>query len=339
MDSSAPEAILATDFRLALKAFMNKEFDRSFPLIQRLCDQAFHSLEKGYVGEELVTKIVVLYLTELGLMLCPKDSHGAYVLPRKEKQRLVDDLKSGRTMAQICSAFGGVVDVPSKVLYQVHLVYYTCQELLCTEDPKFVKRQFEKTYASLNFKGADDVYLQRLVEMYVCNVLPSEDEYATAYAIVQSNPLLDTEVYTKRLQETEKVAQQQKKADKQKKKECQLREQKLAEEERERQRKEQEEKSLKYKSLKQIKQETEMARGDRYTPPTSRSSSVAASDLKQKLLYYYKLTHGLVQKNFPVIATVIILVLALLRVVNVKKINLRDTIKETLLMAMKVTYL
>lgn len=340
MDSSAPEAILYTDFKLALKAFMNKEFDRSFPLVQRLCDQAFHSLEKGYVGEELVAKIVVLYLTELGLILGPKEPHGAYALPKKEQQRLIDDLKSGRVMAQICSAFGALSEVPPKVLYQVHLVYYTCQELLCTDDPKFVLHQFEHTYSSLDFRATDDVYLQRLVEMYVCNVLPAEDKYATARAIIQSNKLLDTEVYLERLQETEKVAQQEKMANEQKRKERQLREQKLAEQEHERQRKEMEEKSLKYKSLKQIKYETELAaRGDKYASMLSKSSGATLFDLKRKILHCFKLTQSQIQKNYPAIATVLIFILVLLRVINVKKINIKDTIKETLLMAMKVTYL
>lgn len=338
MESSAPESILAADYKLALKLFMNKEFERSFPLIKKASDLAYNSFNKGYLEEELFVKIVVLYLTQLGIVLTPRESQGAILL-KKDKQRLVAELVEERVMKELLTAFDSVQDIPLNVLYLLLLVYYTCRDLL-VDHPGFVAQQFEHVYLQIDFESKlDDVYMKRLVDMYVFNVLPESEQWRKARDVIETNPYLDRTDALARLEEAEKIAKQEKKLGEQKKKERQLREEKLAEQERERLRKEREEKSLKYKSLKQIRQETEKAEKSDYESSSHDSVSLSAVQLKQKVMQVYQLTRTYLQKYSPVLAAVAILLAIILRVTSIKKISLRDKLRETLLMAMKVTYL
>ena len=336
MENSAPEAVLAADFKLALKTFMNKEFDRSFPLILRLCEQAFINYRKGYLGEDLFVNIVELYLTEVGVVLPSKETHGVFVLAKREKQSLVQGLIQGKIMAKLSGQFGSVGQIPPRLLYQVHLVYLACEHLLSAEKPDFVLRQYESVYEVLEFT-VNDAYLCRFVETFVCNVLPAAEQWMRAYKIAETNPLLNKESIVAKLKELEAVAQEEMKRKDQKKSERRLREEKFAELEREKQRKELEEKSLRYKSLKQIKRELAAENDELRSDALARSG--LAADIKHKIAYYYKLTQAHVQKNMPVLAAALALLLVFLRVVNVRQINLRDKIRETLLMALKVTYM
>lgn len=338
MDSSSPETILATDYKLAMKSFINKEFQRSFPLISKTCAQALLSFSKGYMSEDLFVKIVILYLTELGLVLTSKDSQ-LFMLPKRERERLITELKEDQLGNQLEQLFGSISEIPSNLLYQLYLVYYTCTDILCVADSECVLRRFERAYAEIDF-AAPDRFLNRFLDMYLYNVLPGAEKWHTAYSIAEANHAIDTQAAKARLQEIESSSKQEKKAQEQKKRERKQREEKLLEQEKERQKKEREEKSLKYKSLKQIKQETEMEGTDLYGSSQKQESTVlSVAELKEKLVHFYELTRGNLAKYSPVLAAVLAILLLLLRVVNVRRINLREKIKETLAMAMKVTYM
>lgn len=336
MESSAPEVIIAADYTLAMKSFMNKEFERSFPLIQKNCSQALLSFRKGYIGEELFVKIVVLYLTELGFILNPGNLQ-TFVLPKKDREILVMELKSGRLLVQLQEIFGSTADIPPNLFYQLYLVYYTCMELLCEDDPEFVARQFEAAYASIDFASAD-VYFKLFVDMYVYNVLPSVEQWQTAYAVIQTNPLLDRNNATTQLKEIEKLNQQEKKAREQKKLERPQRNLKLVEQRKGRQRKENEKKLLKYKSLNEIKREAQM-NSKKLHQSLHDHKTPTAEQLKERFIHYYRLTKGHFQKYSPVLAAVAVTLLIFIRLINVGKNNWKNKMKDTLSMAIKVTYM
>lgn len=336
MESSTPEVILATDYKMAMKSFINKEFPRSFPLIRKCSSQALVSFRKGYTSEELFVKILVLYLTELGLVLTSKDSQ-LFMLPKRERDSLIAELKEDHLGSQLEQLFGSVSEIPSNLLYQLYLVYYTCLDILCVSDSEYVLHKFDHAYSTIDF-STPDKYLSRFLDMYLYNVLPGAEKWHSAFSIAESNPLIDTETAVIKLKEIENVSKQEKKLREQRKKEKQQRDEKLMEQEKERQRKEREEKSLRYKSLKQIKQETEMGANNLFTSQ-DKTSMLSVAELKEKVFHFYELTRGNLVKYSPVLAAALAILLVVLRVVNVRRINLREKIKETLAMAMKVTYM
>lgn len=338
MQSFTPETILSADYASALKSFMNKDFDKSFPQILKTCSQSFISYEKGYLGQEMFSKIVCLYLTELGLVLSSKESQ-VFMLRRKERDQLIQDLKQGLLMTKLNKLFGSIMEIPSSLLFLLHLVYFTCQHHLCVEDPNFVLRQFESTYASIDTTKVDK-NLTRLVEMYIFDVLPSADKWRAAYSIAETNPLFrDSDEAVCKLKEKEKVHKQETKLREQRHKERQEIERKLAEQEKERQRKKAEEKSLKFKSLKKIQKDIQKEKLDSSFPIVPDTSAFSTAEIKERLVYLYRLTRSQSQKYAPVVTCIIVIILVFFRVMNVKKINIREKIRETLSMAMKVTYM
>lgn len=339
MESSTPETILATDYKLAMKSFINKEFQRSFPLIRKSCAQAILTFQKGYMNEELFVKIVVLYLTELALVLSSRDSQ-LFMLPKRERDTLITELKGDELFLKIHEIFGSISEFPSILFYQLYLVYYTCTDIF--NDPDYVLHKFEEAYSNIDFSTHNsklDKYLARFLDMYIYNVLPGAEKWQTAYAIAQSNPSIDKQKALLRIKEIESVSIQEKKVREQNKKDRQQHEKKLLEQEQERQRKEREEKSLKYKSLKQIKQESDSSSNEKFIPQDRVSTMPSVAELREKVTKMYLLMRGNLIKYSPVLAAVLAILLVVLRVVSVKRINLREKLKETLAMAMKVTYM
>lgn len=342
MESSFPEKVIINDYKLALKFFVNKDFGKSFAIILRLHDWCYKNFELGTLSEEYFIKIITLYLTEVGLLVNPRDSSNAYSLPRAEKKMLVDNLERGIYLDNLYNIYGGIARIPLELLFQVFLVNYTCQNVVGKEHPHLAKH-FGKVYAQLNFdKNVHDKYLKRWVDMYVFNVLPDAEDFATAFRIAQENPLIDSEKAKVKLEELEELKKQEKKVREKKAKEIQSKEAKRLEQEKLTKRTAKDESDLKFKSIKQIKQERE--RDEKMRRQQASSSSTSSSNfrfdlLKFRLEHLINASSTVIQKNSPVILISLVLAFIVGRVLRNRRINMREKILETLKMAFKVTYL
>lgn len=338
-ESSAPQSVILNDYKLAVKFFMNKDFEKSYQIISKLHSVAYRTFAKGAILEDVFVKIVTLYLTELGLLLNSKD--GTFQLPRKEKKELIGKLRLSQFLDSLYEIYGSVAKVPSELLYQVFLVNYLCQNEIKQGDERLLVKQFDNLYSLLDFLGAsNDKYLRRLVDMYIFNVFPDADEFSKAKELVDSNPLVDTEKGRNRIKELQEVKKQEKKLrDKQAKEREAQEAQRLADEKAEK-KAEQENASLKYKSLKQIKREhestEELERRSR-SPPSSGNSSI--QQLRHRLEYLMRLTRRFCEKNYPVLVIIFIASLIAQRFIRTRRINVFQKLQDTFRMAFKITYL
>lgn len=341
MESSSPEKVIINDYKLAFKFFVNKDFGKSYAIVLKLHDHAYKNFELGTLSEEYFIKIVTLYLTEVGLLINPRDSSNAYALPRAEKKVLMDNLEQGVYLDNLYKTYGDIAKIPLELLFQVFLVNYTCQNLVGKEHPPLAKH-FRKVYSLLDFQSnVHDKYLKRWVDMYVFNVLPDAEDFTTAFRIAEENPLVDTAKAKVKLDELEQLKKQEKKVREKKAKELQSMEAKRLEHENATKRKAKDESDLKFKSLKQIRQERERDENKRRqdASPTSASRSFTFDQLKARLEYLINASSKIVQKNSPVILIAIVLTFIVTRFLRTRRINLREKILETLRMAFKVTYL
>lgn len=342
MESSSPEKVIISDYKLALKFFVNKDFAKSFPIIQKLHEYCYKNFELGTLGENYFIKIITLYLTEVGLLVNPKDTGNSFQLSRVERKELVQKLELGVFLDNLYKIYGSMSNVPLELLFQIYLVNYTCQNVMSKDQQSLVK-QFNKVYTLLDFKSnTNDKFLKRWVDMYVFNVLPDAEDFSTAFRVSEENPFIDTEKARTKLQELQELKKQEKKVREKKAQELQSKEAQRLEQEKIRQRKAKDESDLKFKSLKQIRQERERDESMRKegTSSTNRSHSKLTIDqIKSRLEYLLHASSNVFQKNSSIILIVILLSFIASRIIRTKRINIREKIQETLKMAFKVTYL
>lgn len=338
-ESSAPQSVILADYKLALKFFMNKDFEKSFLIISKLHSVAYRTFAKGAIQEEVLIKIVTLYLTEVGLLLNSKD--GTFQLPRKEKKELIDKLRLSQFLDSLYDIYGSVAKIPSELLYQVFLVSYLCQHEIKQDDDRFLVKQFDNLYSLLDFHGAsNDKYLRRLVDMYIFNVLPDADDFYKAKELVDTNPLVDTEKGRIRIKELQEVKKQEKKLRDKKAKEREAQEAQRLAEERARKKEEQDNANLKYKSLKQIKREHENSEElGRQSRSPARGSNGSIQQLRHRLEYLMRLTRAFCEKNYPILVIVFIASLIAQRFIRTRRINVFQKLQDTFKMAFKITYL
>lgn len=340
LESSAPEVIIVGDYELALKLFMNRDFEKSFNIIEKLHDHAYRNYEKGILSEAVFVKILTLYMTEVGLILNPRQSFGSTILvPRPKKKSLISDLEKNSHLDKLHRIYGSLADVPLELLYQIFLVYYTCEHVIRPEDNKFLPDMFRKVYHIINFASADssDRYLKRWVDMFVFNVLPDVDDFSTAFELVRTNPLLNSEKATAKLKEIQELKTQEKRLREKAAKEGEAREAKRIAAENAAKKKEKEAKNLKYMSLKQIKKGHE----EEKTPETRKDLSGSAMSLdrvRERLLSLVEFLKNYANNNSPFLLVLVVLALIGTRYLRTRRINLREKLKETMQMAFKVTY-
>lgn len=338
MESSTPQTVIINDYKMALKFFINKDFGKSFLIILKLHEISYQNFDKGMLDEEVFIKIVTLYLTEIGLLLNPRETVSSFQLPRLERKELLKKLENSAFLDSLYSIYGSITEIPSELLFQIFLVNYTCQNLIRPEDPRHLLKQFQKLYPMLATK-TNDRYMKRLIDMYVFNVLPDADEFETAFLVVRENPLFETATAKAKLEEIQILRKHEKNIRDKQIKERDSKEAKVAEEEKAKKKASDERKNLKYMSLKQIKKEHESEEPSKKLAAPRPESSFTVEQFKARLTYLLQLSKNIIQKNSPVILVVILLAFFSTRYLRTRKINLKDKLRETLLMAFKITYL
>ena len=341
LDSSAPESVLLGDYQLALKSFINKDISRSFGTIRKLQPIAYRSFSNGQASESIYTKITNLYLTELGLLLKPGLDENA-TLCSQDQHELVISLQNEEISKQITELYGSAADAPPALVFQVFLVYYTCQDVLQQQNRNFVLEKFTKLYHSIDFsEKQNDVHLRRWFDMYVLNVLPEAGDFDTAFSIAKTNLTFGGELALIKLKEVQELSLKKRAETEKQSKALKAREAKRLAAESERKKKEAQEKNLKYRTMKQIQagQKSEETTRETSSPKSSEKAPLTLERMRERLLYYYTLTKGTLQQNSPVILAAIVLLFVSSKVLRARKINFKQKFKETMQMAFKVTYL
>lgn len=317
--------LVENSYKLALKFFMNKNFEKSFDILKNQYHQGFKQLTAGVINELLFMKILNLYLTEVGLIL---QSNHEFKVSKLEKQQLIHDLKQDTILTRLLEVYEGFDKIPLEILYNLYLINYIGLDL------PLVYKKLMQIYPNLNFYKGDDKFLRKLVELLAIKILPEMELLDDAKQLVKENPLLrDKSFYLDKINqiETDKLKQQE---HQQHLKQKQIREQAQQE------KKNKMDKDLKYKSLKQIKQAKAGENGDDVkdqTAPTNNNTDLNA--LRDKLLYNFTITRKWLQKNSPLLLLAIIVMFIGRRVLKARNVNVMNNLKETLGMAFKISYL
>lgn len=339
-DSLLPASIIEKDYKLAHKFFINKNFEASYELTKKLFSKSFSSLSNQVIDEALFIKIVKLYLTEIGLFINPNDKF-TLTLPKPERQLIIKNLKDEIILNHLLSVYGDNINrVPLELLLNLFLVYYSINDLVPDED-KFAYNQFNKLYYTLDYntkKG--DEQIRKLIKIYVFQILVENKLYNDAKVIIETNPILSASV-SENLKQLEKMKQasiDEQKTKEKKQQERKLQEQQQREKELLKQKELKEKHNLNYRSIKQI-QDQQQLESRLKSPSVQSSENQVSSKLLANLLYTFNLTKNYLKENSPLILVIIIIVFIATRFINVKKINLKDKIKETVKMAFKISYL
>ncbi|OBA22327.1 hypothetical protein METBIDRAFT_40706 [Metschnikowia bicuspidata var. bicuspidata NRRL YB-4993] len=341
LESSAPEHVMADDYQLALKIFMNKDIVRSFGMVSKLQPAAFRNLDRGLISEELFLKITTLYLTEVGLLLDPQVVPEAS-LNIQDRQQLVESLQKHVVVDQMAHLYGALADAPLNLLFHIFLLYYTSRDALQAGTDGSVLQQFSDTYHALEFQGRqEDRFLKRWFDMYVLNVLPDAGDFATAFAIAESNTVFGGALAVAKLKEVQRLKTQQEQARKKAQKELHAREARARAAEQEQERIDARERSLKYRSMQQIRaeQQSQEPPSSAGGPGDAPAAALTLQRIRERLRCYYVLSKNGVKTHSPVLLAVVVLLLICGLLLRRRKINFRQRVKETLRMAFKVTYL
>lgn len=341
-----PQSVIYNDYKSSLKHFINKDFKRSYDLITRLHECCYRNFERNIISEDLFIKIINLYLTQIGVLLSPLENPNEFRLSTPERKSLTKSIKQNEFWNRLKLFYKDVDRVPVKLIYQVFLLTYTCENGSQTPELVAVVRQFAEVYSSLDFKAAsysDEEYLKRFVELYIFKVLTDAGDFDTALRLLQENHLLDSVPSEKRL---ETIKQEQLRKEESKKKAAAVKElrdraRKIAEAEL--RKKEKQEANLRYRSLKQIKQAREKELSDENNQSIELShKSLTMSPIERwvwKVKYLIQFSNNFVQKNYIALLLVLVIAFVLRRLKRAKNLNLLTKFQETVKMAFKVTYL
>lgn len=326
LTASTPEGLMAADYELALKFFLNKDFSKSFALIRKLQSSAGPNYMRGALSEGLFVKITVLFLTEVGLLLSRRETHGAFVLPAAENASLAHMLRSGSFLNSLTEVYGSFEEIPPELLFNTFLVYHTCLLVLLEGSPRFVEDAFAHAYQRLPIETQaepDRRFLRRWVELYIFNVLPDLGQFKEATRIAHECPLLDAVPAVAKIEEIEKVKAQQKAT------RAKLEAQKAEVHE------------------PPARQTAHRSPDERRVPLAvphrsqvpKKEPPVTLDDVRRRAQAVYAYSRQFLAEKSPLLLAGLLIVLVFGHLLRRSPVPLRDRIRDTLQMAFKVTYL
>lgn len=308
--------LVENNYKLALKQFINKNFIGSFKLIHDVYYTSFNEYRQGTISEDLLIKIINLYLVVVGVCLKNKSLD----------QVLVNAARNSFTSNEIINQIKSVwleLDIPYEIKYNMQLVYISNQELIC--DKEGYLRNLKKWYINID---TDDKFGNKLLDLVKFEILPQFNQYDESERLIGDN---EEELQRLRQIKNEKeeylnkVKQEQIQAEKLAK-EAKIKEEAEA-------KNAAKELNLKYSSLKEIinNYNKEDSRA-----PVRNLDRQQSQSLKKKLTYILSITRNYLAKNSIVLVVLIILILGSSR--YLRNANIKDKIVETVKMAFKFTY-
>lgn len=223
IDNSFFLSTMDHNYKLALKQFINKNFEASFKLTSELFHICFNEYANHTISQTLVTKIINLYLVEVGV--CVKDG----LLNQVQTNAAINSITSNEVLNQIRSVFGN--DIPCEILYNYHLAHITNPKVLIG-DGYF--DQLHKDYLGAN----NDKYKPKFMQLVVFEILPTFGKYQEAERLITDPKDLEKLRKIQHLHEEQRAQQRLAKQNQEKERAAALEQAK--------------QQTLKYKSIKEI---------------------------------------------------------------------------------------
>lgn len=343
MSSSQPRQLIESNYKLALKFFMNKNFSKSYDIIKKLYKSSFGQFASDVINEQLFVKILNLYLTEIGLFIDKDNKDTNFNLERNERQEVITTLAQDQILDELYKVYNDDINaIPSEILYNLFLIYYINKALITNAGN--LKLKFDKLYYQFDYNSRlEDAYLKKLIDLYVFQVLLDNENFDEASMIISENPIYMSQIEESlnrlsiiRIDKAKKLKEEE---EKEKEKQDKLKEKKKRELQNQKELKDRQ--NLTYKSLNQIKQSSAKfdspKRGKEPIRETNGGYDIAL--LRQKILYALNLSKNYIKTNSPLILLIILLLFISSRFIKVRKIDVMERLKLTLQMAFKISYL
>jgi len=311
------------NYKLALKQFINKNFIGSFKLIHDVYYTSFNEYKQGTISEDLLIKIINLYLVVVGV--CLKNRH--------LDQALANAARNSFTSNEIINQIKSIwleLDIPLEIKYNMQLVYISNPKDLINDEDSYL-RNLKKWYINID---TNDKFGSKLLDLVKFEILPHFNQYDESERLIGDDESELAKLHKIKNEKDEYLK---------KVKQDQIQAEKVAKEAQEKQeaeaRQKRKELNLKYSSIKEIvnnyKQEDSRAAAS-VKDLNRRHQQSQSQNLQEKLAYVLRITKNYLARNSLVLVVLIVLILGSSR--YLRNANVREKIVDTVKMAFKFTY-
>lgn len=315
--------LVENNYKLALKQFINKNFIGSFKLIHDVYYTSFNEYKQGTISEDLLIKIINLYLVVVGV--CLKNRH--------LDQALANAARNSFTSNEIINQIKSIwleLDIPLDIKYNMQLVYISNPKDLINDEDSYL-RNLKKWYINID---TNDKFGSKLLDLVKFEILPHFNQYDESERLIGDDESELAKLHKIKNEKDEYLK---------KVKQDQIQAEKVAKEAQEKQeaeaRQKRKELNLKYSSIKEIvnnyKQEDSRAAAS-VKDLNRRHQQSQSQNLQEKLAYVLRITKNYLARNSLVLVVLIVLILGSSR--YLRNANVREKIVDTVKMAFKFTY-
>lgn len=328
------------NYKLALKFFLNRELNKSYDIIKQVFQESFQQYENRIIDLNLFSKILILYLTEVGLAIESGGDNVRLVLERKENDQVRSWIRENSPLKELKKTFGGICYIPSDVIYNLFLVYYILFKANIVLG-KELESNFKEAFVSLDtYSNQSDENIINFANLYVFKVLPDLEKSEEAVHIIRESSFFASDVDSalRTLSDEKEQRVEQRKVEERRQKEQQKRLQDKRNAEMQKQEEVQKKQDLKYKTLNQIKANL---KGDKKLDahPFREESSTEIAQLKHRIHAILSIAKCHFKENIILYLLLVVSLLLSSKVPKIRNGNLMQRLKDTMKMAVKVTYL
>lgn len=296
--------LLEDNYKLALKLFVNRNFEKLYAVARQLYSQVVGEYHRGLVSEKLLVKIVCLYIAELTTI-------------SQEDQSATTGVSIEQVISDMERLFGNKRNVPPEILYNYYLAVKPNKVAL------LVILEINLILDTFQWRRDGSKYEKNLAQLYV-DLLAEQERWDEAKSFIAGCPSFTTtdldqlEDWRHHKEEERKQTQVQKQkqeADQKQKKADQLRAQR--------------ERQLEFVKLNEMR-----------TP--ARPPPEPVELLRSRLEWVMALSRKYLKENGIILAAVIVLLAISLRFVKLNRQNvnsIKQRVVDTVKMAFKVTYM
>ncbi|CCE82843.1 Piso0_002594 [Millerozyma farinosa CBS 7064] len=330
--SVTSESILRNEYDLAMKFFVNKNFEKSYKIIENSYNLAFREYPSGFTDDSLFIKILCLYYVEIGILINPSN-HADSFLTDGEIKQLEVTLRGSQYLDKLCESFGDINHIPSEVLYNLFLLYSVNGNVVRINA---LKKKFYDTIEKINWHHkTDDLFSKKLLDYFVFHILPGAGDFDEAKHIIAQNPLYSSSVSssTEELEKIKLSLERQRKEEAERNRKLEEKQKKLESQNL----RSKEQKSKHYKPLNELRK-TKLADDDNSESKEKNLQSINTNFIITRIKYLIRLIHNQVNENSLQSIGLMLLVLVFPLVFRRKSVQILGKLKDTIKMAVKISY-
>lgn len=163
------------NYRLAQKLFQSRKFQQSLLVSKQVYEEALSSFQNDSQREKTLVKAACLHMIIAGVLAKEVNS---------SSNSVASELKSDFIIADLRKIYGSSPLIPSQIWYHYFLALAGMRAL---EKGNSHFEVLDRLTIELEERGVTDIHYSKLMNLYVFEVLPSNDCYKKAQGIVRNH--------------------------------------------------------------------------------------------------------------------------------------------------------